>query len=41
MVNICEALDLHFEEELTKGECIHILSISEIEIGSFARASGC
>jgi len=41
MANIREAVELHFEEELTKGECIRILSISETEVGTVARASGC
>jgi hypothetical protein len=41
MANIREAVELHFEEELTKGECSRILSISETEVGSVARASGC
>ena len=41
MANIREAVELHFEEELTKGESIRILSISETEVGSVARASGC
>ena len=29
MVNIREAVELHFQEELEKGESIRILSISE------------
>jgi len=41
MANIREAVELHFEEELTQGECIRILSISETEVGTIARASGC
>ncbi len=41
MANIREAVELHFEEELEKGENIRILSISETEVGSVARASGC
>jgi uncharacterized protein YqfB (UPF0267 family) len=41
MANIREAVELHFEEELIKGESIRILSISETEVGSVARASGC
>ncbi len=41
MVNIREAVELHFEEELGKGESIRILSISETEVGTVARASGC
>ena len=41
MDNIREAVELHFEEELAKGESIRILTISEYEVGSIARASGC
>jgi len=41
MENIRDAVELHFEEELAKGESIRILSISETEVGSVARASGC
>jgi len=41
MVNIREAVELHFEEELGKGESIRILTISETEVGTVARASGC
>ena len=41
MENIREAVCLHFEEELGKGESIRILSISETEVGTVARASGC
>jgi hypothetical protein len=41
VANIREAVELHFEEELRKGESIRILSISETEVGTVARASGC
>ncbi|MFA4877011.1 MAG: type II toxin-antitoxin system HicB family antitoxin [Methanoregula sp.] len=41
MANIHEAVELHFDEELAKGENIRILSISETEVGTIARASGC
>jgi hypothetical protein len=41
MGNIREAVGLHFEEELTKGENIRILTISECEVSSVARASSC
>jgi len=41
MANIREAVELHFEEELGKGENIRILTISETEVGSVARAAGC
>jgi predicted RNase H-like HicB family nuclease len=41
MANIREAVEIHFKEELIKGECIRILSLSETEVGTVARASGC
>ena len=41
MANIREAVGLHFEEELDKGESIRILTISETGAGTVARASGC
>jgi hypothetical protein len=40
MANIREAVELHFEEELGKGESIRILTISETEVGTVARAAG-
>ena len=39
MKNIREAVELHFEDELEKGEHIQILTISETEVGPVARAS--
>jgi hypothetical protein len=41
MANIREAVELHFADEIGKGEIIRILSLSETEVGSVARASGC
>lgn len=41
MTNVREAVELHFEEEIAKGENIRILSISECEVGPDARASSC
>jgi predicted RNase H-like HicB family nuclease len=41
MENIREAVMLHFEDELGRGENIRILSISETEVGTVARAAGC
>lgn len=41
MENIREAVALHFEDEITRGETIRILSISETEVGTLARAAGC
>jgi hypothetical protein len=41
MVNIRETVGLHFEEELGKGESIRILTLSETDADTVARASGC
>lgn len=41
MANLHEAVEVHFDKEIRKGENIRILSISETEVGSVARASGC
>jgi len=41
MANLHEAVEVHFDAEIRKGENIRILSISETEVGSVARASGC
>ncbi len=41
MANIREAVGLHFEEEPGKGKSIRILTLSETEAGTVARASGC
>ena len=41
MDNIREAVELHFEEELTRGESIRILTISECELGPLVRATSC
>ena len=40
MKNISEAVEIHFEEEISKGEQIKVLSISEMEVGEIAKASG-
>jgi len=36
MKNVREAVELHFEDELAKGEHIQILTSSETEVGSVA-----
>jgi hypothetical protein len=36
MKNISEAVSLHFEDELRKGEEVRVLSISEMEVGAIA-----
>ncbi|MDI9633248.1 MAG: type II toxin-antitoxin system HicB family antitoxin [Methanolinea sp.] len=41
MAHIREAVELHFEEYLTRGESIRILTISECEVEPFARAASC
>jgi len=41
MSNIREAVELHFEEELARGEPVRILTISECEVGPHARGAGC
>lgn len=41
MDHIREAVELHFEEELTRGESIRILTISECEVDPLVRASSC
>jgi hypothetical protein len=41
MANIHKAVELHVDEEPGKGERIRILSISETEAGTRARAFGC
>lgn len=41
MSNIREAVELHFEEELARGEPVRILTTSECEVGPGARAAGC
>ena len=40
MVNIKEAVEVHFVELLEKGEDIRIFSISEIEVHSVAKVAG-
>ena len=40
MANIKEAVEVHFGELLEKGEDIRILSISETEVPSVAKATG-
>ncbi len=40
MRNIREAVELHYEDALEKGEDIRILSISEIEVRPVAKVTG-
>ena len=40
MKNIDEAVSLHFEDEISNGEKVKILSISEMEAGQIAKATG-
>jgi predicted RNase H-like HicB family nuclease len=39
ILNLKEAVELHFEEEIELGEEINIISISEFEIGSIAKGT--
>ena len=39
MENIKEAVEVHFDEDLEKGEDVKIISISELEVRSFAKAT--
>ncbi len=41
MANLREAVELHFADEIERGETIRILALSETEVGTVARASGC
>jgi hypothetical protein len=41
MEHIREAVELHFEEELFRGESIRILTISECEVDPPVRAASC
>ncbi len=41
MAHIREAVELHCEEELNRGESIRILTISECEVDPLARAARC
>ncbi len=38
--NIKGSVEVHYEEELEKGEDIKVLSISEIEVHSLAKVAG-
>ncbi|EDY34559.1 conserved hypothetical protein [Aciduliprofundum boonei T469] len=40
MENIKEAVEVHFDEALENGEDVKIISISELEVHSFAKAAG-
>ena len=39
MENIKEAVEVHFDEALESGEDVKIISISELEVHSFAKAA--
>jgi predicted RNase H-like HicB family nuclease len=40
-VNIQDAVSLHFEECIDAGELITIVSLTEFQVGSVAKISGC
>jgi len=41
MQNVKDAVELHFEETIDAGEQITVVSLTELQIGSIARISGC
>ena len=41
MKNIQEAVELHYEDELDRGESITILTLQEYEVKPHARAACC
>ncbi|WP_298669512.1 type II toxin-antitoxin system HicB family antitoxin [uncultured Methanofollis sp.] len=41
MNNIKDAVELHFEENIDAGEQITIISLTELQVGSIAKISGC
>ena len=41
MNNIKEAVELHFEENINAGDQITVVSLTELQVGSVAKISGC
>ncbi|UUX93222.1 type II toxin-antitoxin system HicB family antitoxin [Methanoplanus endosymbiosus] len=41
MQNINEAVELHYEDNINDGEDITVVSLTEFQVGSFAKVSGC
>ncbi|WP_246589289.1 type II toxin-antitoxin system HicB family antitoxin [Methanofollis formosanus] len=41
MKNINDAVELHFEENIEAGEEITVVSLTEFQVGSVAKISGC
>lgn len=41
MININDATELHFEERIEAGEQITIVSLTEFQVGSVGKISGC
>jgi predicted RNase H-like HicB family nuclease len=41
MHNVKDAVELHFEETIDAGEQITVVSLTELQVGSIARISGC
>ncbi|KAF1073706.1 type II toxin-antitoxin system HicB family antitoxin [Methanogenium sp. MK-MG] len=39
--NINDAAELHFEEDIEAGEQITVVSLTEFQVGSVAKISGC
>jgi predicted RNase H-like HicB family nuclease len=40
VTNLKEAVELHFEDSIERGEAVKIISISEFEVGSVAKIAG-
>ena len=41
MININDAAELHFEDRIEAGEQITVVSLTEFQVGSVAKISGC
>lgn len=41
MNTIKEAVELHFEEDIDAGEQITVVSLTDLQVGSIAKISGC
>lgn len=40
VINLKEAVELHFEDTIERGEAVKIISISEFEVGAVAKIAG-
>jgi len=41
MQNVIDAVELHLEEHIDAGEQITVVSLTELQVGSIAKISGC